>query len=195
MKPCSNSLIPERLHTNDKPEVQNFDVGDNVYRRCNDAWIDDPFGQVSLYDLSLNRATLAGETVSLPDDVLLNIEAESQDNLYYKEATITLTIMEVDAAIGSYYKLLSSQSDTLSDGTVRDHELSILLKHDCLACNYAHCVIELRYDGEVVNKDNYSALLGKKKGAAKRLRNAARIEIEAMITYRQLWINDNPTAA
>lgn len=190
MEPCPNAIIPERLHTGDKREVTRFKVGELLYRRCKEDQLNHPFETISLYDLSLNRATINDAHCSLPSDVLFILEPLNNESTLYEESVINLIVKEVSEERETYFKILHDFGEQSQEGKPTKHELTMLLRHAALPCNYAHCVIEVAYDGAVLQKENYDQLFGKKKGPAKKLRNKARFEIAKMILHKELWIND-----
>ena len=76
---CILSYIPERLRSNGRASVNKFDIGEHLYRRCNDKVKANPFSEISLIDISVNRSGIPIGNFSYPNDVLFNTAPERYD--------------------------------------------------------------------------------------------------------------------
>lgn len=83
MSCCKLDYIPERLKTqDDSPTYDIFALEDILYRRVTQSQVDDPFGNISLTDLSHNIGTILGNEISKSKDVLYSILIEEDFEIY-----------------------------------------------------------------------------------------------------------------
>jgi len=74
MQGCRLAYIPDRLHTNDRPIINEFEVNENLYLRCKAEDLENPYRGVTITELSHNRSGLKDNIICNPDDVLYNIK-------------------------------------------------------------------------------------------------------------------------
>ncbi len=173
---CNLKHIPERLHAAGRSDIQNFEIGEELYRRCKPEHLINPFASISLRDISINRQGLKLQKLSNPEDVLLNLNLERNPDEILKESVCILVVKELE---GNTYRKEAV-----------DLKTKITLLHDQLACNYAHCVFQIEFDGKVVLEDNYDQTINNKKDkTASKGRTWCRQELAEMIIKREVKIN------
>lgn len=182
MEPCNIPYIPEKLHSNDKAEVQVFFVGELLFRRCQEGEIENPFEKISLYDLSVNRSGREGE-FSIEEDVLWNLMPEKVNGERIDASVARLVIKELTED-GQYYQTLSHQYQNQEQTVLLECVIELL--HDKLPCNYAHCIFQFTFNGTKVERDNYKETLGRKGTAMSELRTRCKHEISKMILRREV---------
>ena len=52
---CNLHYIPTKLHTNDKPIIDKFEIGEKLFYRCKPELLCKPYDNISLRDISHNR--------------------------------------------------------------------------------------------------------------------------------------------
>lgn len=148
---CLLHYIPERLHWNEKPIINSFQIGDLIFRRCKPEELDNPFGKISLREISNNVGTALEVEISKQDDVLYNIDPEDENEIYEGQTSCILEFKELN---GSQY------NKTYIEDSI---ECSLRLLHDPLPCMYAHCNFSIWLNKEKVTKENYDHTLNTKK--------------------------------
>lgn len=175
MNTCDLPHIPERLHTKERPALENFFIDEELYWRCKPE-IDLPYQEISLTEISHNRQGKSDNPLSIATDVLWNTD-KSRDFVKYEYDVIVLKIKELH----SDFNYIKEFNETVSD---KDLSVIIQLIHDPIACNYAHSVFRYKCNGIIVAFENYKETLGHKR--AKRLRIHCKLELQAMILRREL---------
>jgi len=172
---CKLHYIPERLHLNDKPILDTFQIGDLIFRRCKPEDLDNPFGKISLREISNNIGTYQGVEISLKEDVLYNIEPENNNQHYEGQIPCILEIKELNG--NQYHKIYNE-----------DINICVLrLLHDPLPCMYAHCNFSIWINEDKVTKDNYDATLNTNRN--KRFRTKIRQDLALMVRRKEIRIN------
>ncbi len=183
MIPCQLAHIPPHLHSNDKPLLPEFYVGEYVFRRCLPTETTNPFPTISLKDISVNRqGSNIQSPLCQPEDTLYALESVTER--YENFVVVAMEVMEVEPEAMTYKKSFVSVNE---DGN--SSEATITLLHDPLPCNYAHSIFRLSVDNETVTADNYKKTLGKQNALAGKLREYCRHELAIMIVQNQIWIN------
>lgn len=178
---CSLTYIPKRLHTNKKPIVNKFSVGERLFYRCKKG-VERPYDSISLYDISHNRCFNFSENFKA-DDVLFNIIPEDA-NERYETGFIQLTIKEVCNKENTFVKKFSINQDS---GII---EAEIRLIHAPVPCMYSHSAFEISLQKTIVNEFNYKKTLGKRSKTFKNLRSDIRQIITSMIQTGNITNND-----
>jgi len=130
---CLLDYIPQYLHTNDKPIVKEFYIGEELYYRCKAGECKKPYDKISLYDISHNRNFHDGNQYPM-EDVLYNIREEDPFEKYESDIVV-LKINELSKE-QTFLKELVSQSDPKI-------KACITLVHEPLPCMYPHSVFEI----------------------------------------------------
>lgn len=168
---CHLDYIPEHLHTNNKPVVKQFSIGEELYYRCKPGECKKPYDKISLYEISHNRNFRNSQQYP-KEDVLYNT-IESDPSQVYDSKIVILKITKLSKE-DTFSKELVCQSDPTL-------KARITLLHDPLPCMYTHSVFEITINGTTVNKDNYNSSLGKKNKLYKNLRSDIRQELTSII--------------
>lgn len=181
--PCNLGYIPEHLHSNGRPNINEFYVNEYLFRRCPEKEKFDPFDHISLYDISVNRSGPDDNRLSQPDDVLFNTNPENGKGEKYELSVACLQIKELNK-YNQYFKILF----TANPG---NHEnmydtCQICLYHKQEECNYSHCAFVLVYNGiELKDRDIYNQTLAKNR----KLRTKCRHEFSKMYLKEEVRIN------
>lgn len=199
MNTCPIPYIPCRLHAGDKPDIPEFELGEKLYRRCPEASWEKPFSTISLVDISVNRAgnTSTGPLCE-PEDVLYNFNqtAKQPGQRIVGEVCRELVVKELHSS-GTALKIVSVPPLPVKQATGPQTgapqatvaaplpECVIRLLHKKEACNYAHCAIELKLNGEEVTFQNYKAGLGAKSREIAALRDMCRQELGKMFLMQE----------
>ena len=61
---CTLDYIPSQLKTCEKPIIDNFEVGEALYRRCTVEELQNPFRNITIGELSHNRKGLKSNILS-----------------------------------------------------------------------------------------------------------------------------------
>lgn len=177
MPPCGFQHIPERLHWNDKPPIEEFHSGEKLYWRVEkEKKINEPpynyFRDRTLAEISTNRSG-ANDELSLPEDVLLCIEGNQTHYIGHWPVIFVVPTMQEIAF-----------SETMGNLSLR-----IGLIHVPEDCNYSHSVFRFFLNEEVVTYTNYDDTLNvnvaPNKRDAKNLRKAARDYLHKLIVGNQ----------
>lgn len=182
--PCTIPYIPERLHTNERPDIPGFSLGEQLYRRCKEEEKSNPFDTINLIDVSVNRQGPNGNPLSQPDDVLLNDTPENGKGEVYNLTICYMTIMELDEN-NQYHKV--NYQVTVKNENEETDSCTIFLKHKKLDCNYAHCAFEIFYNDVEMTQLNYKKTLKKNT----KLKTWCKNELSKMILKEEVRINWN----
>ena len=187
MEACNIPYIPERLHTNDKPDIPVFELGEHLYYRCKPEHLDQPFDGIKIFDLSVNRQGHKNNLLSNPEDVLFNINPENGKGELLDTAIITLEIIEISEN-NTYEKTINHEGED-GEGNPKTYSCFLKLLHDKLVCNYAHSIFKIKFEQETVTRDNWKITLGKKGKSVTELRTKCKLEFEEMIRNNEVRIN------
>ena len=167
---CTLNYIPDHLHTNDKPIVEKFYIGERLFYRCNPENLEKPYDSIRLFDISHNR-NFGNEEVFKPEDVFYNI-IEDEINEKYENLKI----------ISFFIKKLSENRITYIKNLVyEDLTVKLTLKHEPVACMYPHSVLEICVNNQIITNQNYKIELGKKNIKYSNLRSIIRQELTSII--------------
>jgi hypothetical protein len=175
---CDLPHIPERLHTQQRPVLEEFFIEEELYWRCKPE-IDLPYQEISLTEISHNRQGNSDNPFSISTDVLWNTD-RNKDFEKYEYDIIVLKIKELNPD-SNYTKEFKEMAG--------EEELKVLVQliHDPIACNYAHSIFRYIYDGLIVTFENYKQTIGHNR--TKRLRIHCKLELQAMILRRELRLS------
>ncbi len=182
---CTVPYIPARLHAGDRPDLPQFRIGELLYRRCID--VDEPFDKISLQELSVNRQGPKEAPFCEQADVLFNLHPENDKGEILDENIVALEIKELDAT-QTYSKTLEQPEEGLEQPP-KVYRCRIVLLHDKLPCNYAHCIFRLYFDETIVTSENYKQTIGHKKSAIYKLKVKVKLEFATMIHHREVRIH------
>lgn len=171
---CNLDYIPSHLHTNDKPIIDTFFIGEELYYRCKPENLKKPYDIISLYDISHNRNF--NEDIVKSESVYFNILENVPIEKYTELNHVTLLISQLSNNT-TFYKKISKKNNQEIDFVVE-----ITLKHDPVPCMYPHSVFEIRLNNEVICKENYNSTLNLKKGENKKILSDLRSEIRQELT-------------
>lgn len=173
---CILDYIPTRLHTKDRPVLETFNIGEELYYRCKGNGCRKPYDQISLFDISHNRNFSKKEEYP-KEDVLFNIN-EGDDFDKYDSNIIVLIIKDLENA-KTYVKELISENEP-------DLKVNIKLLHAPVPCMYTHSVFEISINETIISEENYKNILGKKNIKFKNLRRDIRQELTSIIQTRRI---------
>lgn len=148
MSKCDLPYIPLELHSDGKPLIKEFAIGDIVYRRCKEEELENPFAGISLTELSHNLGTNKTAKISEKTDVLYSIKAEDDFETYTLEVC-TLKIISLNPA-----NVYSKPFEENKGGVKHIAEIEFL--HDPVSCMYPHCIFRIWLNGEIVTHENYN---------------------------------------
>ena len=172
---CVLKHIPERLHTNSKPIINEFKVGEEIYRRCKPEELENPFTSISIADLSVNRQGMDKE-MSQPEDVLINILECGAENYNLEICTLEIkSLLENN----TFHKEFTEEKN----GVKFKAEMKLIHAPDC--CMYPHCEFRVWLDNEHITISNFSIKLKKLKGIKAELRH----ELAKMIIQKEIRQN------
>ncbi|MDI6045653.1 hypothetical protein [Flavobacterium yafengii] len=167
---CNLNYIPNHLHTNDKPLIEQFYIGEKLFYRCKPENLKKPYDNISLYDISHNRDFNDNKTFT-ENDVFYNI---IEDDVREKYENFNFNSF--------YIKNLSEGHHTyIKQFVFEDLTASITLKHSPVPCMYPHSVLEICIGNVVINNENYKIELGKKNQKFSTLRSLIRQELTSLI--------------
>ena len=175
---CDLEYIPERLHSNNRPYLDEFSIGDVLYRRCSVSIEDSPYARISLVDLSHNIGTCRQTQISIDSDVLYSISIEEDFECYPQKIPLRLEIKTLDGN-GHYDKDFPDPYNQNNDQVC-----NMKLAHDPIPCMYPHCEFRLTFEDELVRYANYKQTLGRK--SARNIRTSIRTELAKMIIRREI---------
>jgi hypothetical protein len=185
LEPCELPYIPPRLHSENKPEIPLFELGEPLYYRSLPDKVKNPFDGISLYDLSTNRGGSVDNPISTKEDALYNITPENgEGEKFPNKVVVTLVIKELSEN-ETYEKAITHVG---LDGNNNPVTLTCYIKllHDKLPCNYSHCIFRIWFDGTMVTKQNYKNTFGKKGSNMSELRTLCKVEFEEMILREEV---------
>jgi hypothetical protein len=169
---CTLRHIPQRLHSNDRPIINEFVVGEEIYRRCKKEELENPFVNISIADVSVNRQGKPIE-ISIPEDVLINILECGAEN-YNLEICKLKIISLLDNH--TFDKKFSEEKDGIT------HIAQMKLVHDPHHCMYPHCEFRVWLNNEHLTMSNFSDKLKK----LKVIKAALRQELAKMIIQKEI---------
>lgn len=170
-KKCNLNYIPDRLHWNNKEVIEVFFINEELYWRCKEEKFLNPYAEISLADVSINRQGNPSCPISEPNDALYNIT--DSKNEQYECGIIILEIKEINKP---YIKKFVD-----TDGANIEHTVEMELIHDPLNCMYPHSLFKFRLNGQEVTMLNYESTLKKSNKAISRLRKRCKDELTRMI--------------
>lgn len=181
MQECLLHYIPNRLHTNERQIIDEFEVNENLYKRCNPEDLKNPYRAGTLSELSHNRSGLKEDILCNPDDVLYNIKPEEQAEKYEGLKVCTIRIKDLNNE-NRYMKTFSE----IKNGETFKAEIELF--HNPIPCMYPHSVFRISLNGQKVTYENYKQTLKK----VHKIRNSIREELSSMIWKRELSQSDKP---
>ena len=181
MQECNLHYIPERLRKGNKNILDYFEVGEFLYRRCDEKEMENPFATPSIAELSHNRGGLKENILCEAGDVLYNINIGDEFEKYEDKKVCTLVIKDLNEQ-KKYKKAYIQEKDSETYNCV------IELLHEPDPCMYPHCVFRVWLGNEIVTPDNHKKKLGK----LHQIRNSLREELASMIVKKQVSQSDSP---
>ncbi|SFD27066.1 hypothetical protein SAMN05518672_1011380 [Chitinophaga sp. CF118] len=178
---CGIQYIPERLHRNSRPLIEEFEVGECLYMRCKPEFADNPYKNISIAELSHNRAGLSIDILCNPDDVLYSIKHDEPFEKYEDKEVCTLEIKSLTP--NNRYKKTFTQE---KNGEVYTGEIELL--HDPELCMYPHSIFRVWLNGEKITMDNFSKTIGKLNVIKTQLKE----ELASMVRRRQVHQEETP---
>jgi hypothetical protein len=167
MSCCSKPYIPEYLQQKGRAENQIFHVKEEIYLRCSDEDLENPFLKISIAQLSVNRQGNPSNSISTATDVLFNITDEPIERYNKKVCVLSIKSLTENQ---SYCKVYTEKEVTIM----------LTLEHDPTSCMYPHCEFRVYKNGTEVKKSDYSKF--RKTFRATRLE--LKQELQDMITRR-----------
>ena len=168
--------IPNHLHWDDKPVLDDFSVGEDLFYRVSPEKIKGTpyeFLKVSLAEISLNRSGIKDNFISSREDALFNISPEDSNEKYDDKKVVAFSLVKE----GLFPQTLYSRNNEIN--------VKINLLHDPVPCNYAQSIFRFFYNGEKMTINNFGDLLGKRSGEGKKerkdLRKIIRIFLSELI--------------
>ena len=183
---CQISYIPRRLHSEDKPEIPTFRLGELIYRRCRD--IDNPFDEIKLWDVSCNRQGTVENPICEIDDVLYNLEPDNGKGERLNEDIVVLEIKELSG--NNTYEKTFEEEGLDGNGNMITNSCLMKLLHDRLSCNYSHCIFQCTFNGIIVTNENYKITIGRKGTSISQLRTTCKLALAEMIIRKEIRINN-----
>ncbi|OFY20130.1 MAG: hypothetical protein A2W98_12345 [Bacteroidetes bacterium GWF2_33_38] len=170
-KKCNLAYIPAKLHWNNKKAINEFFLNEELYWRCKEEKFSNPYAEISLADVSINRQGNPCAPISEPQDALYNLTDSKNEK--YDCGIIILEIKEISKPYIKKYEDI--------DGNENIHKLEMELIHDPLNCMYPHSLFKFRLNGQDVTMSNYDSTLKKSNKAISRLRKRCKDELTRMI--------------
>ncbi len=175
MANCNLDYIPPRLHQNEKPLIEEFSIGEFLFRRCSEEDLSNPYKKISIIELSHNRS-LNDELQSLPEDVLFNIDPNNPDITYKNEVVCNLRIISLNGD-NVFLKPYEQNKNDI------DYLATLELIHDPLPCMYHHCVFRVTLNNELIDTyEKYNNTIKK----LNKIRAAIKLELASMIYTRTI---------
>lgn len=181
MQECLLHYIPNRLHTNDRQIIDEFELNENLYKRCKLEDLKNPYRASTLSELSHNRSGLIEDILCNPNDVLYNIEPGGQAEKYEELKVCTIRIKDLNME-NKYKKTFSEIKNGETFNAI------IELFHDPIPCMYPHSVFRIWLNGEIITYENYKQTLKK----MHQIRNSIREELASMIWKKELSQKNRP---
>lgn len=183
---CTLTHVPTRLHWDGYFKKNNFFHDEKLYWRIKKENTDNPFGTITLTEVSVNRSGISPNILSEPQDVFINITGEGEP--FYKEFDVIelgIKKIELDKKPQKEYHFPEIKTENVP-------QISVMLQliHDPLPCNIAHSMFRFIFDKEIVTFDNYKTGFGGNGKLLKRLRQICRDEIHKMIIRRIVDFDD-----
>jgi len=170
---CTLRHVPERLHKQGKSLLNEFEIGEEIYRRCKKEELENPFASISIADISVNRQGILSQKLSNPEDVLINIlECGAPD---YKAEICLLKIKDL-----SDDKTYDKTFEQVKNDQVYTARMTLI--HDPACCMYPHCEFRVWIDGKHITRENHDETIGKLKQIRGRLKHA----LAEMIVKREI---------
>ena len=166
---CNLNYIPEHLHTNNKPIIDKFEIGEKLFYRCKPEILSKPYDSISLQDISHNRNFNKDEDYG-SENVFYNIN-EHDEIIKYEGLNF----------IEFYIKNLSEKNTYIKIVNHGGLTAILTLKHNPEPCMYPHSVIEIAVNNTIVNKGNYNIILGKGNKTRSHLRSLIRQELTSIV--------------
>jgi hypothetical protein len=179
MPECSIPYIPPRLKTDNRPALEEFQVGEFLYMRCRPESIQNPYKSISITELSHNRSGPNENALCNPDDVLYSIREDENFEKYVGLEICTLEIVSLNEN-NRYIKEYMQEKD----GVPNHGKIELL--HEPEPCMYPHSVFRIWFNGDIVTYNNYDSTIGK----FKKLRTQIKEEIASMIRRTQVNYSD-----
>lgn len=168
---CNLKYIPDRLHTNERPIINSFNIGEKLFYRCHKV-VEKPYDTIPLYDISHNR-NFNSNSNCLDDDVLYNI-LPNDERERYELPYITLTVLEINKD-----NIFTKEIISRDDSSIK---VRITLIHSPIPCMYSHSAFEIKLNENVViNRNNYKKTLGRKNILYTNLKSDVRQILTSMI--------------
>lgn len=187
--PCHLPYIPQRLHCNGRPDINQFYLHEYLFRRCLEKDKENPFLTISLVDVSVNRSGPPDNILSVPGDVLFNTSpGKYGDTERLNMAVTPLQITELTEN-NNYIKRQTIVKELKNQPN--EHTCSINLRHKKEECMYPHCAFEIYYDDIELTFENHDDLIGRNK----HLRTWCKNELAKMIIKEEVritWSFDEP---
>lgn len=181
MLECSIPYIPARLKTNDRPILEQFQVGEFLYMRCKAESLQNPYKSISITELSHNRSGQSDIPLCNPDDVLYSIKKEEEFEKYTGLEICTLEIISLNQD-NKYAKEYTHEKD----GIESHGKLELL--HEPKPCMYPHSVFRVWFNGTLVTYQNYASTIGR----YKEIRTKIKEELASMIRRTRVSYSDSP---
>jgi hypothetical protein len=177
-KKCPLDHIPNRLQWGLKRRKNNFYLGEELYWRCNPNKIDseNPYSDISLFDVSINRQGNPKKPICIDRDVLFNIEGKGIT--LYEQGIITLKIKELSNPYNYRKKFQESFPNSEDD---KIYIVNMELIHKPLQCMFPHSVFQFTFENVAVTKENYGNGFGKSNRTLSKLRQKCKAELLGMI--------------
>jgi hypothetical protein len=169
---CNLAYIPEILHTNSKPIVNIFTIGEELYYRTKSEEVKKPYDKISLYDISHNR-NFNNSIEYLKEYVLFNIDENDIIEKYDNREIVTLKINQLQKKETYQKEIISREDDEI--------RVLITLKHRPELCMYPHSVFEITFNDTIVDKTNYGSTIGKDNKLFSNIRSDIRQELTSII--------------
>lgn len=171
---CELDYIPSHLHSNDRPIVESFSIGEKLYYRCLPKNLSKPYDNINLRDISHNRNFCDDEQYG-SDCVLWEAVGNKDFQRYEEHNFIELLIEKISE--NTYHKRFSKNNPNNNENFV----VEISLKHDPIPCMYLHSVFEIKMNGVIVTEENYNTGFGKRNQFFNLYRNEVRQELTSMM--------------
>jgi hypothetical protein len=174
---CNLQHIPERLRRQGRPTIEQFQIGEELYFRCKEEALENPYKVVSLCEVSHNRQGHVNNILSEADDVLYAITGEAERYTDKKICTLKIVALTNE---GAYHKTFhETKNGTEFVGRMK-------LMHDPDECMYPHSIFRVWLNDEVVDMQNYDVTLKK----VNKIRTYLKEDIAAMIVARKVDQNE-----
>lgn len=175
MNICTLPYIPERLHTKEKPALEEFFIGEELYWRCKPK-IELPYFAITLSNVSHNRQGHSENIISESLDVLWNTDPDED----FEKYDYDIVVLKIKELLPNHTFSKQFEEDS--------YKVSMSLIHEPINCNYAHTIFKFIFQLDTeVTFENYKQTLGHKK--AKKVRSLCKLKLHEMIIRKELRIN------